>query len=222
MAPKKKVESATVNTALLHAIKVGNVTHVSQAEAVEAGLQHNPPMIEVNTDPAGIVDGKAPVRLSEAGIAHVVATTQAPVEQPSGFQIMSGVELPVVKRGRSAGNGGGGAPKKYPFDQLEVGQTFFVPATEKQPDPVKSLGSTISSQNMRYAEKTGETKMVERTKRGEGNKAVLDAAGNKVRETKQVDVYRFTRKFTIRGAEAGKQYGNWTAPSNGAIIGRIA
>ena len=105
---------------------------------------------------------------------------------------------------------------------MEVGHTFFVSADAKHPDPVKSLGSTISSANMRYAVETGETKTVERTVRGPGNKAVKNEDGTNKRETKTVPVYKQTRKFTIRPVEGGKQYGNWTAPANGALIGRIA
>ncbi len=219
MAGKKSVASV-VNTELLAAIKAGKVTHVSQAEAVEAGLQHNPPLIEVNTAADQIVDGKAPVRLSEAGHKHVSngVTQSVSVPVASPFAIMSGVVLPESKRG---GRGGGGAPKKYPFDQLEVGQTFFVPVTDAVSDPVKKLGSTVSSANMRYAVETGETKQVERTVRGPGNKAVKDGNGNNVRETKTVPVYKQTRKFSIRPVVAGEKYGEWTAPANGAVIGRV-
>jgi len=213
-----KAKSVTVNTELLKAIKGGQVSHVSQAEAIEAGLQHNPPLIEVNTAPEAIVDGKAPVRLTDAGHAHVGAVAAPAAANGSGFALITGAELPETKR---RGGGGSGAPKKYPFDEMQVGQSFFVAADEKHPDPVKSLGSTISSANMRYAEKTGQTKEVERTKRGPGNKAVKDANGENVRERKTVDVYKQTRKFTIRPVEAGKAYGNWTAPANGALVARI-
>jgi len=216
----KPKSNVAVNTELLAAIKSGKVTHVTQAEAVEAGLQHVPPLVEVNIDPSAIVDGKAPVRLSEAGHKYIPAnaeTASAPAASP--YTIMSGVVLPASKRG---GGGGGGAPKKYPFDQLEVGQTFFVPASAAVPDPVKKLGSTVSSANMRYAVETGETKEVERTKRGPGNKAVVDpATGQNVREKKTVPVYKQTRKFTIRPVVGGEKYGDWTAPANGAVIGRV-
>ncbi len=212
----KKVESV-VNTALLQAIGAGSVTHVSQAEAVEAGLNHDPALVEVNVDPSVIVDGKAPVRLLEAGKTYINgAATAAPVASP--YAIMSNAALPASKRGNRTG---GGAPKKYPFDQLELNQTFFVPVSAENADPVKKLGSTVSSANMRYAVETGETKQVERTVRGPGNKAVKDGNGNNVRETKTVPVYKATRKFTIRPVSAGEKYGEWVAPANGALIGRI-
>ncbi len=217
MAKAAKSVKTAVNMQLLAAIKSGSVTHVSQTEAVEAGLNHDPALIEVNTDPSVIVDGKAPVRLSEAGNTMVNgAATNAPAASP--YAIMSNVPLPASKRGNRIG---GGAPKKYPFDQLEVNQTFFVAATAENPDPVKKLGSTVSSANMRFAVETGETKQVERTVRGPGNKAVKDGNGNNVRETKTVPVYKATRKFAIRPIAKGEKLGDWIADSDGALIGRV-
>lgn len=215
----KKVAEVAVNMALLHAIKSGHVTHVTQDEAMSAGMTLDPPFIEVDT--SAVVDGKAAVRLSPAGHAHIGAQNGAaqPTDAPSAspYAIISNATLPASKRGN---RGGGGAPKKYPFDTLEVGASFFVAATEKVPDPVKKLGSTVSSANMRFAEPTGESKPVERTKRGPGNKAVKDAAGNNIRETVVRPVLKQTRKFAIRPVTAGEKYGEWVAPADGALIGR--
>lgn len=219
MAKAAKVPTPNVNMALLQAIAAGTVTHVSQDEATSAGMALNPPLIEVNT--GDVVDGKAAVRLSEAGKEML----HQPVAQPAGapsvspFALISGAVLPASKR---KGGGGSGAPKKYPFDEMVVGQTFFVPATAAVPDPVKKLGSTVSSANMRYAEKTGETKTVERTVRGAGNKAVKNPDGSNQRETKTVDVYRQTRKYVIRPVVKGETYGAWVADADGALIGRTA
>lgn len=88
------------------------------------------------------------------------------------FEIKS-APLPVTTR-----KAGAGRPSKYPFEALEVGQYFFVPATEKQPDPAKSLGSVVTSANRRFAEETGETK--------------------KNRKGEDVPVLAYTRKFVVR------------------------
>lgn len=215
-AAKKKIE-VSVNMALLHAIGSGQVTHVTQDEAMSAGMTLAPPLIEVDT--SAVVDGKAAVRLSEAGKVMLHQPIAQPADAPSAspYAIISNATLPASKRGN---RGGGGAPKKYPFDTLEVGASFFVAATEKVPDPVKKLGSTVSSANMRFAEPTGESKPVERTKRGPGNKAVKDAAGNNIRETVVRPVLKQTRKFAIRPVTAGEKYGEWVAPADGALIGR--
>jgi hypothetical protein len=218
MAKASKKDSAGVNIQLLTAIGGGQVSYISQADALPL-INHNPALIEVNTAPEAIVEGKAPVRLSEAGVAYVAANVPAVAGNGSDtakYQVIDGVVLPPSKRG----GGRGGAPVQYPFDGLEVGQSFFVPVSAKHPNPVKTLGSTVSSANMRFSVETGEMKTVERTKRGKKNKAELDAQGNKIKETVTVAVRKQTRKFTIRAIEAGKVYGTWTAEYNGALIQR--
>lgn len=217
----KNPTSASIDRVLLANIAQEKVQFVSKSEG-EALLMHVPPLIEVNlamTDPADAT--KVRCRITSAGASfltnHVNPLNEIK-ENPtvSNFGIIDGAVLPVSKRG----GGGGGAPIKYPFDQLQVGQSFFVPATAKLPNPLKTLGSTISSANIRYADKIGE-KEVTRAKRGEKNKLVLDANGQKIMETKTVPEYKFNRKFSIRGVEAGKQYGNWTAEASGALIQRV-
>ncbi len=218
----KKVVSN--NIALLEssaaAEQAGTFLYVSKPEG-EPLLQYNPPLIEVyfqNRNEQGVA-----ARLTAAGKELLMssqnaagqATANAAVKPSYG--IISGAVLPQSKRG----NKGGGAPIVYPFDQMEIGQSFFVPVSEKHKDPVKTLGSTVSSANMRYAVDTGEKRTVTRAKRGKKNMAVLDANGQKIMETSEVPVYRHTRKFTIRAVEAGKKYGEWEAPANGAMIMRV-
>ena len=216
-APKK----SAINMKLLASIaNATEQSYISKDDATPL-LANDPVLIEVNT---GMLDGNgnAAVRLTAAGAKLVadatpgtVATGEAPKASP--YAIISNAVLPPSKRG----NKGGGAPTQYPFADLEVGQSFFVPKSDKHPDPVKTLGSTVSSANMRYAVKTGETKEVSRAKRGEGNKAVL-VDGNKVMEKVQVPVYKFERKFSIRGVEKGKSYGEYVAPADGALIARVS
>jgi len=227
MAKKAKIVEAAADSVqlaryipLLQSIANGSVSRVTQEEGLPL-IQHNPPLIEVNID--DVVDGKAAVRLTDEGhkmigseVNQAVAVGAISNGAHSNYQIISGAELPVAKRG-----GRGGAPVQYPFDQLEVGQSFFVPVSSKHPNPVKTLGSTVSSANMRFSVETGETKQVERTKRGAGNKAVLDAQGNKVRELTTVPIRKQQRKFSIRPVKAGVAYGNWTAENDGALIARV-
>lgn len=218
----KKPKATNVNVDFLRSFMTApsGVVYVSQAEAIPFMPPNaDPALIEVNTamlDPNDPT--KAAARLSEAGRAMVngSAAPAATAEAPK-FDIITNAVLPPSKRG----NRGGGAKVIYPFDKLEIGQTFFVPVSVKHPDPVKTLGSTVSAQNMKYSVETGETKTVERTKRGAGNKAVLDAAGNKVRETVTVPVHKLTRKFSIRPVKSGEKYGEWTAPADGALIARV-
>lgn len=177
-------------------------------------------MIQIDTN--DIVNDLAAARLTEAGEAKLPKgqpTVNAPAETAvSEFTLISGFVPPESKRG--FGKGGNGKSSKYPFATMDVGISFFVPVSADMPDPVKTLGSTVSNANNKYRTPTEQTQTVTRTVRGDGNKAVLDAAGNKVKEQKEVPVYKQDKKFVIRGVEAGKVYGNVTAPGNGAMITR--
>lgn len=232
MAKKTTSKGIVINMQLLSAIAAANVAsqpyYVNQAESLPL-LQANPQLIDINMtmiDPNDV--SKVAARVTEAG-AKMVAEANATaakanepkkerVDNSDQFAILNGAVLPPSRKG----NFGGGAPIKYPFERMEIGQSFFVPVSEKLPDPVKTLGSTVSSANMRYAKETGQTKQVERVKRGTDRKGMVDAAGNKIKETVTVPVYSFERKFSLRGVEAGKTYGNWVAPSDGALIARVA
>lgn len=74
------------------------------------------------------------------------------VKQVSQFAIESNIALPTVSARASN--------SVYPFDLLEVGQSFFVPATEDKPEPHVSLASTVASANKRHAvEIPGQTRV---------------------------------------------------------------
>jgi hypothetical protein len=216
-AALKSVEPA-INRDLLTKIAQGSVKFVNKDEAVSVGVDYDPPLIEVNLTQSDSSDSnKVLCRITTHG-ANYLQNEPKETKVVTQYAIIKNAVLPPRRRG---GFGGHGAPQRYPFDSLEVGDTFFVPVSEKVPDPVKSLGSSISVANLRYAVDTGETRDVERSVRGAKNKLVLDENGKKIMETKTVPVLDFKRKFTIRGVQGGKIYGGYTAPSDGALIGRI-
>lgn len=227
---------AALNVGLLKRIadatELNQPFYVAKEPDVLALVGHNPQLIEVNPSIPDPTDAsKAACRVTEAGKVYL-ASQQAPAGSPqaavtsqapqsSAFSILSGVELPKVKRK----GGGAGAPVKYPFEAMTIGQSFFVPASDKQPNPAKSLGSTISSANLKYCAVRDGDQTVTRTKRGDGNKAMVGPDGNNVQETVTIPKYKYTAekgKFTLRPVEGGKTYGGWTAPTNGAIVQRVA
>ena len=208
-------KEAKVNKSVLAALALiqstGRATQAVGEPLVKMGL------IEVNT---GDVDenGAAAARLTQKGIDSMPVAKSAAVAGPSAFALIDGVVLPESKRGfgRVAG------VSKYPFANMNVGQSFFVTNAEVDGgDALKKLTSTVSNMNNKYRTSTGATESKTRTKRGPGNKAVLDEAGNKVKETATVPVYTQDRKFSIRGVKAGTVYGSWTATADGAIIARV-
>jgi hypothetical protein len=80
-------------------------------------------------------------------------------------------------------------PEYYPFSQLEnVGDSFLVAATEKYPEPWKTLRSAVNAANKRYSKPTGETKQ---TKTG-----------------KKKNVLSFDKKFEVRRVTEGDKYAN--------------
>lgn len=209
----------TVIAALTTIAASGCVTFATGKPLVDQGL------IEVDTaNPTGEGDTATyPARLTQKAIDGMPKNNQAPTPTApaasSTFQLLTGVVLPEAKRGfgRKAG------PPKYPFfDTMEVNTSVFFDNASQGGDALKKLSSTVSNANNKYREETGQFETVTRTVRGEGNKAKLDENGNKVKETKQVPVYKQLRKFTIRGVKQGTAYGAWTAPADGVIIQRTA
>jgi hypothetical protein len=208
---------------LVSVMGTDTVLYVGQVQG-QPMLAHSPPLIEINitlTDPN---DGsKVACRATPAAKDYLSAhaAPQTSGEKVSNYEIISNAVLPPPKkRGNTSGSG---APTKYPFADLVVGGSFFSANTEhKTGDAVKALGSTVSAQNDKYAEPTGEMKTVTRAVRDkQTKKAMLDEAGNKITETVQLPIKKYNRKFSIRPVIAGETYGGWTAPADGALIGRI-
>lgn len=168
-------------------------------------------LAEFNPD---IRDGdKIAIRLTDEGLKMADASntdnsnstdTGSTATAAIGFAIIGDAKLPGASRGGRNG-------PVYPFDDLNVGQSFFVPATDDKPEPAKSIASTATSAAKRFA------------------KPVTNADGSAVMEeytvkgvTKTREKFEYTRKFAVKSVEAGKVYGAWTAPSNGALVQRTA
>jgi len=221
-ATAAKIETQGIDKALLAKVVSGEVKFLSPAEG-NAFVVHNPPLIEVNVSMLDPNDSnKAAVRptaAAQAFLANGAAHQAAAPASVGNYTLITNAVLPEPKkRGNSFGSG---APTKYPFAEMPVGSSFFSANTEHaKGDAVKALGSTVSSQNRKYATETGETKTQKRAKRDENNNLILDANGNKIIEVVTLPVLKYERKFTIRAVEAGKKYGEWVAPADGALIAR--
>lgn len=211
-----------INKDLLAQIVAGKVTFISQADGMPL-LKHHPALIEVNTasiDPSDAT--KVACRATAAAADYLKPKAAA---EPSKYAIITGAVLPPTQR---RGNpSGSGAPTKYPFADLPVGGSFFSANSEHgKGDAVKALGSTISAQNRKYATPVTEngvakTRTVTRALRdNKTHKALLNADGSKQTETVELPVLDYSRKFTIRPVKGGEKYGDWTAPSDGALVHR--
>lgn len=133
-------------------------------------------------------EGNIPAKITAAGSEFLAklaapAAPAAPAEakvKPT-FEIEKGIPIPAIKRG------GGHIEAIYPFDTMEVGDSFFIPVSAEKPEPVKSLASTVASANQRYAIKK------------------VDANGQPVMRTTRrgnsVQVLELTRTFVVRASE---------------------
>ena len=153
---------------------------------VEAGLvEINPAMVNEAGEIATRATQKGIESLDGGAIVVDNATTEAnsaiaetgkTEKVKTMFLIKNDVPVPEI-----SGRGRGG--NVYPFEVLEVGQSFFVPNSESKPNAAKSLASTVSSATARYAvpAEDGSTKT---NKKGE-----------------VVPVMVKTRKFVVRSVE---------------------
>jgi len=140
-----------------------------EAELVEL----NPELMDAN--------GWIATRATQKGIDEVNTKVETQYELPNVAPVAAGkfvleanVPVPTIKRG-------GHKNEMYPFAVMEVGQSFFVAATEAKPNPAKTLASTVSGATKRFAVPTGAVK--------------------KNRKGEDVEVMQETRKFVVRSVE---------------------
>lgn len=173
------------------------LTQDEGAEAVSAGHA------VVNTSIPAEGD-LAAVCLTEAGAAIVNPVASAPVAS-SGFEIDEDVPMPVVTR----------RPREtaYPFDKLQVGQSFHVAPTAEFPDPVSRLYSSVSGARAKWSVPTGkkETVTVKEYQRVGDTKAYAKGADGKriviAERTEERDVLEPTRDFKVVAVDASDKRG---------------
>lgn len=127
----------------------------------------------VETDGSVNDDGEKRYRASDKGKANISDKEPKTATVKTAFSLDDDVPMPVVSASR-------GRTETYPFDLMNVNQSFFVANSEDKKDAYKSLGSTVSGANQRYAvpDESGATKQ------------------NRKGET--VPVMVFTRRFVIK------------------------
>lgn len=132
--------------------------------------------------------GAIATRATTKGIEKIMSETvnETPVAAPAKFVIEDAIPLPASTRG-------GKRESAYPFGDLQPGQSFFIPASEKHPEPAKSLASTVSGATKRYDELIpGETKEV---------------MNPKTKEKKTVPATKHTHVFILRPVADGAPWG---------------
>ncbi|AMW36187.1 hypothetical protein [Xanthomonas phage XAJ2] len=187
---KPKTASKAVITAALSAIvaatQAGNFEYTPETVhgplVAEGLVEVNPEMKNEAGDLATRATSKGIEQMNaqnQPATGDTTAQTTAPAASKPSFQIEVATLPPVSGRGRSAGS------SLYPFEQLEVGQSFFVPATAEKPEPAKSLASVVSAANKRTGVETGETKQT--------------------RNGNTIPVIEFTKHFVVRARSAADE-----------------
>ena len=108
-------------------------------------------LVEIN--PAIVTDaGEIATRATQAGIDLVnkdLDEAEAAPAAPAAPYVKRSFlieDVPLsLKKART------GRETIYPFDALNIGQSFFVANTPEHPDVAKSLASTVSSANQRFS-----------------------------------------------------------------------
>ena len=160
-----------------------------------------------------VTDGNtAKVTLTEAGKAALGASGNS----ATSYEIEDNVPIPTtsVRRGRTGG---------YPFEQLEINQSFHVAAKEGETpaDVAARLQSSVSGARTRFSEETGETEKVKQKvykKNADGSFAKNEEGKRIVESETEVErpKTRLTRDFTVKAVDANDPKGP------GARVWRVA
>lgn len=224
MALLKSVVEATANGGFLYvmpadAAPLGDMIEQNSGMADERGALATR-ATQKGVTAAAQPNGPAPAAQVAAAPART-APAAAPAPKPV-FKIRTGLVPPPKK----VFGEGRGREERYPFSTLNINEGFHVPKTDKAPDPARTLQSTVSSANARFAvEKKNpdgsvmmENKVVSLGKRDERGELIKGADGKIIRErvTESRPVLEYTKRFTVYPVGADDPDGE------GAVIMRTA
>lgn len=167
-----------------------------------------------SVDTANTQGDAAFVTLTEAGLAVLNGTAQAPAAPAANpvFTVRADIPVPSAKRRGRAGT------SKYPIDTMEVNQSFHVPKTAENPDPANTIASSIANARIKYAVKVtnpdGSPKMVSKTvrtyKKSADGKLEKDAEGHRIIETESTTEVQETtngRDWVVASVDASDPEG---------------
>lgn len=147
--------------------------------------------------------GIAAVATASGGSGVANSLAGAPATAGADIALDDGIAIPAIKRGAP----GGGAPSKWPFERMNVGQSFFVAVSADMTNPAKSLASTVASATEKYGfdvkDASGAPVMetVMRLPKGADGKAVKGAAKVPVSVVKR----DYTKVFVVRSVDETAQ-----------------
>jgi hypothetical protein len=174
------VDPTNANAIAARSTDLGNSTHdAAQAQAAAPAASPFGASASAAFTPTAPVAPFAAAPVAPAAVTAAVtaaAPAVAAAAVASAFTLLANVPIPAAKRfGKSS---------TYPFDSMEPGQAFFVPATAERPNPAKSMASTVNSAKARYAVQDG-----------------VEADG-------VTPKFKNTREFVLRRVLDGKDFGH--------------
>lgn len=170
------------------------VTEAEGAGLVAAGLIEINPAI-TDGDRVAAITTEAGAKLAQE---HAGDDKAAAEEAKAKFEIDDNVPLAPKRRGGNTN----AREAIYPFDALNVNQSFHVPVSTKMPKPARSLASAVSAATAKYAvevkDANGQTVMEPFERK--------DKAGTVI-ETGTRPKMQNTRVFTVRAVDASDPRG---------------
>lgn len=157
----------------------------------------------------------APSPFAPTPVVPSVPMTPTVAPAASKYAIADNIPIPAIVR---AGNAGNLKPRtsSYPFELLQVGQSFHVPATAEDAEPHKKMASNVSAANKRSEVPVSPAEMVV----VKHKRKVKDAAGNVVKGPDgkdQVETYETTEPKMVATKKFVARQVNATDP-NGAGV----
>lgn len=110
--------------------------------------------------------------------------------RPAVIELDKSVQMPSVSRGRAG-------ETSYPFDTMEVGDSFHIAATNANKDPAKSVASSVSTANIKYS----------REKKDENGNVITKPRKVRNGEIKHFPEREPIKQFTIRSVDASDPKG---------------
>lgn len=235
----KPAGAPAIDLALLKAIvdgtQSGTLAYITPAQAVTFGA-----LVEQNAAMTNDTGGCA-TRATAAGVGYLTTNTPAAgLPAPAASTLVPGVTVaamastsPVTFKSGVGGrtppprkSTGRGRSEHYPFSTMEINGWVHIPNSAEMPDPAKTLQSTVSSANTRFAvEKKDangavimEDKTVSIAQRDPAGNVMKGADGKLVRHsvTESRPALQYTKRFVIYAVDASDALGA------GAVILRTA
>lgn len=188
---------------------------LTQAEATDALADGS---VQLNESVADPNDGTRAVSLTGKGEAMLGAAPARAKGVKHQLAVSAGIDTdipPPPSAGPKRGPNGG---SKYPFDTMEVNQSFHIPKTAEQPDPLNSIQTSISQAHQKFAvddlDANGNQQMIEAIettyKKGADGKVLVGADGKRVVDTKTTVTkpkQKYTRAFVAANVDASDPKG---------------